>query len=370
MEEIVHSNAKVLGRQIAIGPYPVILYFTGKDRIFTADTVLGRITASHQPRHTLGGPNGVSLENTIVVTIAFNAPTTFEDAILQISTLSDYFGLLVGRPQALLRVELQIKSDHEVPILLQVYWSMPPRREPNDHASNPQPSEVLLDAVGQPEEFSRVLVSWLERHQEWHDARMRFFNSFAKQGHYSIDRLISSANMFDILPGSAVPPDAQLTEELKTAKETGQRLFKSLSPCPERNSVLGALGRIGKGNLKQKINYRAQSVVDAVGERFPQLLDASDGAVNCRHYYVHGGERRFDYDGNPDVEGFLTDTLEFIFAASDLIQAGWNARAWSEQGSSLAHPFGRYRLGYAMRLQKLNALLRRPQNGTCVQTGK
>ncbi len=35
-------------------------------------------------------------------------------------------------------------------------------------------------------------------------------------------------------------------------------------------------------------------------------------AVNCRNYYVHGSERRFDYDGNFGAIVFFTDTLEFI----------------------------------------------------------
>jgi hypothetical protein len=31
--------------------------------------VLGRVSASHNPAHILGGPNGVYLKNTILVTI-------------------------------------------------------------------------------------------------------------------------------------------------------------------------------------------------------------------------------------------------------------------------------------------------------------
>jgi hypothetical protein len=59
--------------------------------------------------------------------------------------------------------------------------------------------------------------------QAWDDARLRFSNSFAEQQRYGIERLIGSANMFDILPSSAVPSAVPLTEELKAAKEAGGR---------------------------------------------------------------------------------------------------------------------------------------------------
>ena len=44
-------------RKVTIGPDPAILYFTGKREIFAADTVLGRVSATHNPTQTLGGPN-------------------------------------------------------------------------------------------------------------------------------------------------------------------------------------------------------------------------------------------------------------------------------------------------------------------------
>jgi hypothetical protein len=69
IEQIAHANA--LPREIKTGPEPEILYFTGKREIFAAETVLGRVSALHRPIHSLGGPEGVRLENTIFVTIAF-----------------------------------------------------------------------------------------------------------------------------------------------------------------------------------------------------------------------------------------------------------------------------------------------------------
>jgi hypothetical protein len=182
-------------------------------------------------------------------------------------------------------------------------------------------------------------------------------DSFAKQRHYDINRLIGSANMFDVLPSTAVPPNVELTTELQNAKKFARDIFVNLPLSPERDAILGALGRLGKSNLKQKIHHRAQRLTRILGEHFTQLQVVTDEGVNCRNYYVHGGEPSFDYNRNFDAVTFFTDTLEFVFATSDLIEAGWNVNAWSKTGTTMSHPFGRYLATYAAQLQMLKSLL-------------
>lgn len=69
-------------------------------------------------------------------------------------------------------------------------------------------------------------------------------------------------------------------------------------------------------------------------------------AVNLRNRYVHGSTTRHDYSKDPDLEIFLTDTLEFVFAASDLVDAGWNICDWVKCGPHMHHPFGSYPLNW------------------------
>jgi hypothetical protein len=354
------ANANGLDRQIKIGPNPHIQYFTGKREIFATDTVIGRISATHNPSYTLGGPEGVRLKNRIVITLAFKEAVIFEDPISSVALLLAYFGMLVGRPQNLLELSIRVQSDGELPTILGVYWSTPPKREQSFEARKPHPADVLMDGARKPEDFSSVMANWLERQQQWRDARRRFFGTFAEQRRYSLDRLIGSANMFDILPNSAVPPDVMLTEELKAAQSEARKIFRALPVCPERDSILGALGRLGKSTLKQKVRHQAQRLITAIGERLPDFLTVTDEAVNCRSYYVHGGDPRFDYSGNFNAVVFFIDTLEFVFAASDLIESGWNVRAWSEIPTCMSHPFGRYRVNYIPSLQNLKALLPLP----------
>ncbi|MEO6024542.1 MAG: hypothetical protein ABIP64_15805 [Burkholderiales bacterium] len=169
IEQIVRANSHE--PEVTIGSNPQILYYTGKHEIFAVDTVLGTISATHNPTYNLGGSGGVYLKNTIFVSICFKEAVTFDDAIGRLSTLIRYLEILVGRPQELLRLHLRTRSDDERAVLLQVYWSMSAKREQSHAKEQPHLSDVLFDAVRQPDAFSRILKSWLSRQQAWHDAR-------------------------------------------------------------------------------------------------------------------------------------------------------------------------------------------------------
>lgn len=353
IEQIVHANG--FDREIKTGPHPEILYFTGKHEIFAAETVLGRISASHNPSHNFGGSDGVFLKNTIFVAIAFPEALTFDKAIYHMSTLFMYLEMLVGRPQNLLKWNLRVRDKDAQPISLQVYMSMPPKRDSSYEEQKPHSADILLDAVQQPDVFSSVLKNWLDRHGVWHDARQRFSNSFQQQ--YSVDRLISSANMFDILPDSAVPSKVELPQELECAKKDCHLTFKNLPDSIERTSVLDALSRVGKSFLKHKIRHRGLLLNNIVGERFPDIFKVTDAAVDCRNHYVHGSKPLFDYSKDFAAVIFFIDTLEFIFATSDLIEAGWDVKAWCESSMTMSHPFTRYRATYVENLQKLRCYL-------------
>jgi hypothetical protein len=358
INQITTANGNAVGRTIETGSTPQVLYFTGKNRIFAADTVIGRVSASHNPvPTTFGGPSGVGLKNTICLTIEFPGPVVFDQAIHHLTTLLRFLEILAGRPQNLVAVSLTVESVQQTSAELDVYWSMRPKRLPRPGAERPHPSDVLVDAVRQRDAFCRVLASWLDRDYSWRDARARFSNCFSKQNSYDIDRLIGAANMFDILPSSAIPADVALSTELETAKESSRTAFRALPRTPERDSVLGALGRIGKANLKQKVRHRADLILRRIGSLFPEFITVTDEAVNCRNFYVHGGDASFDYNANFDAVTFFTQTLEFVFAASDLAEAGWDVDGWSKTSTTMSHPFARYRVNYKNELKGLKGLL-------------
>jgi hypothetical protein len=81
-------------------------------------------------------------------------------------------------------------------------------------------------------------------------------------------------------------------------------------------------------------------------------------AVNCRNHYVHGTSSKIDYRGHFfETVPFFTESLEFVFAASDFIEAGWSITDWLKQGTTLSHPFGTYCSYYKHNLDALKVLL-------------
>ncbi|MEI7613277.1 MAG: HEPN domain-containing protein [Betaproteobacteria bacterium] len=356
MERIV--EAKEGGRTIEIGEHPHLFYFTGKHDIFSADTVLGKISATHGISYSFPGPNGIHVQNTIRLNINFPNEQSVETTIRAVIDTLRFLEVVAGRPQNIVDMAFRLTaSTDERPRILDAYWSLPPRRNKDDESTEPHPADLPLQAGIDPNKFTTVLIGWLARHDEWRNARTRHATASAYQNRYNTDRLIGAANMFDIMPASACPTSEELSPALKDAKEAARKAFKILPSSPERDSVLNALGRIGTPSLKRKVRSRVKLIMDAVGTKFPSLDLIADQAVDCRNYYVHGTPGKFSYEVHSVQPIFFTDTLEFVFAASDLIEAGWDIAEWIKQGTTMSHPFGRYCVDYAARLSELRKLL-------------
>ncbi len=347
IQQIVASES--MDREIVIGDRPVVAYYTGKKKIFSSNTALGTIAASHVSTETMGTSSGIKIDNTIYIRITFAEALTFKVVISRLWKVQRFFGLIVGRPQNLLEVNITTGTDRRWRAN-RVYGSMFPKYQRS--YNKPHPGDILVDAVRDPNGFSNILAAWLERENTWHGARERFFQSFEKQflekqRTYDIDRLISAANVFDIMPKTAFPEPEGLPSALDDAKKKAEEIFRKLPPSDERDSFLDALGRAGRSKLKKKIASRCSCLLNRIGDRLPDLFLVTDEAVNCRNHYVHGSASRIDYNKEPDIRVFLTDTLEFVFAASDLIEAGWDIAAWCETGSHRHHLFGAYLDGYS-----------------------
>ena len=203
-----------------------------------------------------------------------------------------------------------------------------------------------------PEEFSSVLEHWLKEDDAWREPRRRFFNGFLKQ-EYSIDRLLTAANAFEVLPVGSIPPEKEPSEDLQTALDCCKKKLGELLEEPDRNSVFSAFGRVGKSSLKKKVRHRAQVITDEIEDRLPEFSYVTGEAVNCRNHYVHGTCYGIDYE-KESIWGFLLETLEFVFVVSCLIDAGWKIQARYERDGSLGnHPFDRYITNYERKSAKV-----------------
>lgn len=356
---------QVVGEKpVELGKWPQVFYFSGKHSIFEVDTVLGNVSAMHGISYRNPGPEGIRVDNSIRMHIAFDAERTADEAINNVLAVMRFLAIVAGRPQNLLELDFSLGDDQER-AKLDVFWSMPPRRQADGESEPPSAFDMPLDAGTRPDEFSAVLARWLERDEQWRSARVRFATATAHLNRYNEDRLVGAANMFDIMPPSAYPATVTLPHELQAAKQVAKKAFKGLQQSAERDSLLNALGRIGKPALKHKIRCRVALIVKAAGGVFPKLDLVTDQAVDCRNYFVHGTTGKFDYVRHSELRSFLTDTLEFVFATADLIDAGWDMRAWSRAPTTMSHPFARYRVSYAASLALLEAVLLANSNPPC-----
>lgn len=354
IKSMFEELSKASGREITPGEHPEIAYFSGKHSIIEVSTELGKISAQNLPSMSFGSPKGVSITNAIWVELEFKSPRKFDEALTAAYGLEPLFSMIAGRPQRFEEMRLIAGSMAPAARIFDLYSTM--RSSIRFLGKPPHPADLPIDPIQRPSEYSGVLTDWVKRAPMWADARARYSNSLRKEV-FDIDRLVGSANMFDILPSDAVPKDIELPSDLVAARDQSQQLFQKLPNSAERSSILSALGRLGKSTLKQKVRWRASSIIALVGDKFPDLNWVLDEAVNCRNHYVHGTPSKVDYAANfQDTTSFFTKSLEFVFGASDLIDAGWDIKAWASRSSTLSHPFFEFRHSYKDNLAALKML--------------
>jgi hypothetical protein len=352
---IANANKTYRRRSVRTGPYPVIQYFTGRSRLLEVKAGDERIIVSNIVDRTLGSAEQFTLRRRTGFEISFGKSVAFSAALSAAIQLTRFLALMVGRPQNRLGLILKVGKARE-PTFLNVYSTMIDPIERSDDARKPSPRDMLIQGVEDAVQMGQVLGAWLEMDRERRDARLRFAHSFAQENRFSEDRLIAAANMFDLLPDSAVPKKVQTAPDLAQAVERARKIFEPLPDTPERHSILSALGRVGTSSLPRKALHRAKIVSDALPGRLPELDLVVREAIKCRNRYVHGSEGTFDYRAYDDAVSFFTSTLELVFGASDLIECGWDIVCFEKQRSS-EHPFANLIGSWRLRLDGLKSHL-------------
>ena len=345
-------------RSVESGERPLVCYFTGRERIVEVQTAIGRVSVYHSPSYNLGGPGGVYIRNRIGISIEPETPVAFDQALERMHDLASFLSMTAGRRQGLNHIHMVTTyGTDESPLYVEAHPSYRTKDPKDLEQYKPHPADVPLDPIRHAEEFRAVLTDWLHRHERWRAARVRYLDCLRKDDVYDADRLIAAANTFDILPADAVPGATALSTDLAATKNACEILFRLHPRGIDRNSALSALGRLGQPSLPKKVLHRV-AIVDAVFEsRFPDLAFVASTAVKCRNFLVHGS----DEIGVAKIEHlfpFVTDALEFIFAASDFIDAGWDARRWNSLGHSWGHSFARFRGEYNVRLAQLRQAIK------------
>jgi len=345
-------------RPVETGAFPLVSYFTGKERVVGIPTEIGRISVEHRPAYNLGGPQGVYIKNRMAVAIEFLNSICFGDSLDRMHAIVCFLSMAAGRTQGVDEIRLltsEGRESGEGPLLL--HASYPPKLSTKSDSHKPHPADVPFDPINYRVEFEAALADWIRRHSRWRFGRSRYIDCLRKANRYNADRLIAAANMFDLLPEEAVPVPGELSADLASTRDACAAEFRKLPLSIDRNSVLSALARVGKPSLPKKVAFRVAMVESKFGARFPELPMVANLAVKCRNVLVHGSSGDIDYARVEPFIPFLTDALEFIFAASDFIEAGWDAARRNSEGHGWGHNFARFRNEYNPALSQLRAAL-------------
>jgi hypothetical protein len=341
-------------RPVEAGEFPEVCYFTGKDCVAAVSTAIGKVCVHHRPRYSIGGPTGVYIKNRIVVSIEPDHPVTFYEAVRCMYDVTCFLSVAAGRAQGVDHIHVTTTEvAGEIPQSLTVHPSYRWKAKDKIEQHKPHFGDVPLDPIRHRAEFDAVLSNWISRHAGWRVARFRYLGCMRKANKYDTERLVAAANMFDILPADAVPLSAELPEDLATTRDTCAMMFREHPLGIDRDSALSALGRLGKPSLPKKVAHRVAIVEARLGGRFPDLQFVAGVAVKCRNFFVHGSAGDIEYANVEPLVPFLTDALEFIFAASDFIDAGWDAQRWDADAHGWGHSFARFRSEYGMALAEL-----------------
>ena len=332
-----------------------IQYFTGKSTIFCTETVLGQVSARHTPTFSTGIFVDHVPTSDVVVSIKPLAPVTVVEALTRVETVLQFFDVIGGHSQNTREIRVY-RRDAKVHGGATVSVSILPDHRKHGSEEGTNPLRILVDPVTAAETFSNVLTEWLRRNEGWGNARSRLSLLWSGSD-YDEDRIVRAANAFDLIPKCEYAGVIAVSSEMKRSVEEARALFKSLPDSEERNSVLSALGRVGEWNLKRKVRYRARNLIQEIGTALPKLCMVTDEAVNLRNYFVHGSAPRVGKDQPHRFVRFLTDALEFVFVASDLVDAGWDIVSWLRKSKLKGHPFQDFLVDYCGRMERVRVAI-------------
>ena len=327
----------------------MVSYFTGDwDFLPRFDTVLGTVHVGRSMQVDLFGQ---SMEDTPRITVDFDdAPTTLEGAWGKMREIRQFFAWMMGYAPGWKDVLVftsrldeggfRADADGDIEVFGPSEWTEVPEVA--------RQCGTLIDASQHPDHFVEVMEKWLERNGNARrkSANTRFFGSMQGTSDRVIeDSIVSAANTFDLLPDEDKPKAQQLPDDVwQVLEDAKNKVGKLLAADELRKDVLNALGRIRTNRrLRDIVEHRAEAVLAHFGADKLQQLDALIRlAVKCRNYYTHGpSDQNADVVDCADFEVvfFLTETLEFIYGASELLLCGWDS---SKSVRDERHPLGGY----------------------------
>lgn len=329
--------------QRTAGKDSLISYFAGDFNIVNCESDMGLFSADYR----FNVESGRVFTYDVELNLKFIEAIDFHECLRRINAIRRFFTVVTGRPQAFLQQDLLVrsatKSDDSSTTPLRMYLANP--------LSGPstQTPQHFIDAPIHPHKknqpFASVMRNWLSGDEARYMSRRQYVECIEDETRYTTGRLVAAANMFDTLPAEALPPDVTLPKDFERAVSESVAIFESLPKTDFRDSMLGHFNRLKKPSLPAKVYHRASLISSRMVEPFPNLNEALRIGCRFRNFLVHG-DPKFPYKKYESLLPFLIDTLEFVFGASELIDAGWDVGQWYEDEIWGNHKFTIYRRDY------------------------
>lgn len=352
LTEIVKENEGDISYEI--GDLPLVAYYTGKRELFHAECANFRVSGWHGIGWVASVAGGVRINSTPHIGVTFKDPVRVSEMTKSVNAVVQFLEAMVGSVQNVgeMHVTGPIGDEDHV---VELHDNTRIRHEITRDVRGRIPFDDLIRPVQQRGDFVSVLTQWMSRDASWSDARWRVLTGWRPPIRYGPDRLIRAANAFDLVPTAGVDERRELPSAIAIVVQETRAKFRALDPSWERTQVLNALGRLKHLSLKNKVARRAEIVNGLIGGNLTDLVTVSNRAIDLRNVYVHGPSGRPSDEVLEQFVPFLTNTLEFIFVVSDLVECGWSFRDWYFGRRLRGHPFGLYIRDYAYWQRQLEA---------------
>lgn len=344
-----------------VGDTPLIFYYSGSRSLKPTSLNMGDLSTTLVFNANTDDATGIRCDADRVATLTCNKPKSIDQLLTDADSILDFLAVIAGRPQVITDIIVSAAVDNTLTTQtdkVYVYWHLAPAKT---SATKPNRRYVPLTPDMDEDEFHRVFVNWTNKHHEWSVARKRILRWQASCHHYDENRLIAAVNAFDILPDKIYPKVGTLSKEAEAKKADCKEIIKKLPHGNERSQILNTLKFWGS-QLRDKILERSNIIKIQLNAHLPQLDELLIIGLKARNFYVHGTD--YGHQHYEDLTIFLTNTMEFVFLASDLVECGWNLAKWADGEPSSGHPMASYLYSYKSDIIKFNSAKARASEKT------
>lgn len=320
-------------RPVPFGPDPRVAFFAGRSKLLDIELEFGKFEVQRWVSVNSNSSEAL-IDSQMRIHVEFKQALDLENCLQKIRKIAQFLSLVGGRSQGVENLTVALDNDDSASLPLTVHWSLGPEAPDRRELDIPSAFDMPLDGIRRESEFREVMQRWFAS-DEHEVARLRLYSCRQFGNQFNADRLVAAANLFDLT--STIPAE-EVHSDLAKALETCLAALENAPKGDDRDSVIQAIKRVGAPTLRKKVLARSSVLKRQI--QLENLDKVLREAVLCRNYFVHGpGDKRFNYPVVEPYIYFLTETLEFIFAAAELIECGWDGAGWNRQAHTSHHWF-------------------------------